>query len=95
MLAGLSFGLFLHLTVCNSVSGGSSEIPIDVKPQISFSESGGRVHITVNPRSMARQTIGDVVIVIPFSKLISSTNLTATWGDVHYDEMEKVIQLHD
>lgn len=72
------------------VSGGSSEIPIDVKPQISFSESGGRVHITVNPRSMARQTIGDVVIVIPFSKLISSTNLTATWGDVHYDEMEKV-----
>lgn len=68
----------------------SIEIPLHVKPQISFVNTGGRVHITLSPKSTVKQVIGDVLLVIPFSSTIASTNLTATFGTVQYDEGSKV-----
>ncbi|KAL6059601.1 AP-3 complex subunit mu-2 [Balamuthia mandrillaris] len=72
------------------VSGGNLEIPIYVTPQISFAKEGGRVSITVGPRGIQRKPVDDIRIVIPFSPLISSTNLTANCGSVEYDEIKKV-----
>jgi AP-3 complex subunit mu len=68
----------------------SVEIPLHVKPQISFVNTGGRVHITLTPKSTVKQVIAEVQLVIPFSRDISSTNLTATFGTVQYDEVTKV-----
>jgi AP-3 complex subunit mu len=66
------------------------EIPLSVKPQVSWTNGGGRVHITVSAKMSVKHAVGDVQLTIPFSKLVSSTNLTATAGEVQYDEINKV-----
>lgn len=66
------------------------EIPLYIKPQVTWSNAGGRVHITVGAKASVKHAVGDVQLVIPFSKLVSSTNLTATSGEVQYDEINKV-----
>lgn len=65
-------------------------MPLYVKPQIMFSESGGRVNVMVGPKNNNTKTIESVVVTIPFPKSILSTNLTANIGSVQYDEQAKV-----
>jgi AP-3 complex subunit mu len=68
----------------------SLDIPLYVKPQVSWTNGSGRVHITVGAKNTVKHAVADVQLTIPFSKLVSSTNLTATIGEVQYDEINKV-----
>jgi len=69
---------------------GQLQMPIYVKPQISFNDSGGRVNVMVGPKNTNNKPVETVVVTIPFPKSILSTNLTANIGSVQYDEMTKV-----
>lgn len=66
-------------------------MPVYVKPQINFAESGGRVNVMVGAKNTNNKPVEDVVITIPFPKSIISSNLTANIGVVQYDEMAKVL----
>jgi len=66
------------------------DVPIYVNPTITWSTTGGRISIAVGPKGLVKNPIEEVELVIPFAKEISSTNLTATFGTVTYDEIAKV-----
>jgi len=69
---------------------GQLQMPIYVKPQITFNESGGRVNVMVGPKNTNNKVVEGVTIIIPFPKSIVSSNLTANVGAVQYDELAKV-----
>ena len=60
------------------------------KPQIVFDQNGGKVTVMAGPKACGGKTVEDVVITIPFPQSVSSANLSATHGNVHYDELTKV-----
>eukprot|EP01089_Gocevia_fonbrunei_P002551 TRINITY_DN12502_c0_g2_i1.p1 TRINITY_DN12502_c0_g2~~TRINITY_DN12502_c0_g2_i1.p1 ORF type:complete len:373 (+),score=36.41 TRINITY_DN12502_c0_g2_i1:102-1121(+) len=76
-----------------TVSGGTQgiDIPIYITPSFTWSQAGGRVNITLGAKGSVSVPIEDICIRIPFSKHVSSTNLTTTWGHVSYDEITKVL----
>jgi len=70
---------------------GQLQIPLYVKPQITFSQTGGKVHVMVGPKNTTSgKPIENVVVIIPFPKIISSTSLSANYGQVQYDDIAKV-----
>lgn len=69
---------------------GQLQMPIYVKPQISFHENGGRVNVMVGPKNNMNKQVEAVVVTIPFPKAITSTNLSANVGSVQYDEQAKI-----
>jgi AP-3 complex subunit mu len=69
---------------------GQLQMPLYVKPQISFHESGGRVNVMVGPKNNMNKAIEAVVVNIPFPKIVTSASLTANVGAVLYDEQAKV-----
>eukprot|EP01111_Echinosteliopsis_oligospora_P019898 TRINITY_DN986_c0_g1_i1.p1 TRINITY_DN986_c0_g1~~TRINITY_DN986_c0_g1_i1.p1 ORF type:complete len:417 (-),score=103.61 TRINITY_DN986_c0_g1_i1:50-1300(-) len=72
---------------------GQIQTPIYVKPQITYSETGGRVNVMVGSKSggsSMNKTIEGVVIILPFPKAILSATLSANIGSVQYDEISKV-----
>jgi AP-3 complex subunit mu len=77
---------------------GQLQLPIYVKPQISFNQVGGRVHVMVGALPLKANMTGgkeemqieDVVITIPFSKSIGTAVLTSNMGTVQFDDVTKV-----
>lgn len=67
---------------------GQLQMPIYVKPQISF--QAGRVNVMVGPKNNMNKTVEAVVVSIPFPKAVASTSLTANVGSIQYDEQSKV-----
>jgi AP-3 complex subunit mu len=71
----------------------SLNLPLQIQPSISFTELGGKVHITVTPKLFGPQdrVVENVVLTIPFPKSVAaSATLSANVGTVHYDEITKV-----
>jgi len=64
--------------------------PVYCKPQLTFTETGGRVNVMVGPKNTMGKTIENVSVTIPFPKNVSSTNLTCTVGSIQYDEISKI-----
>lgn len=74
-------------------SGQPMNLPLYVKPQIHFSGQSGRVNVMVGPKAnLAGRTIEDVIITIPLSKGIASTNLSVNHGTAHFDDATKVLR---
>eukprot|EP01116_Phalansterium_solitarium_P021694 TRINITY_DN6846_c0_g1_i1.p1 TRINITY_DN6846_c0_g1~~TRINITY_DN6846_c0_g1_i1.p1 ORF type:complete len:421 (-),score=60.97 TRINITY_DN6846_c0_g1_i1:153-1415(-) len=71
------------------VKGQGLQLPIYVKPQITYSAHGGRVCVTVGSK-LSRQPVEETIITIPFPKSVGSATLTANIGNVAYDDKEKV-----
>ncbi|KAF2073954.1 hypothetical protein CYY_004741 [Polysphondylium violaceum] len=75
---------------------GVTQLPLFVKPQISFGEGGGRVNVSVGPKvtnfgpQQSKTVIEDVMVTIPFSKSVSTTNLTCNVGSYSMEEATKV-----
>jgi len=69
---------------------GQLQLPIYVKPQITFNQSGGRVNIMVGLKNTQGKAVEEVTITIQFPKTISSTALTANFGSSNYDDITKV-----
>jgi len=69
---------------------GQLQLPIYVKPQITFNQSGGRVNIMVGLKNTQGKAVEEVTITIQFPKTISSTALTANFGTSNYDDITKV-----
>lgn len=98
-------GQFTLMTfrVPGSGSGGAHlthtlNLPLQLQPSIVFTETGGKVHITVTSRLFGPQdkTIENVQLTIPFPKTVAaSATLSANIGNVHYDEISKVSFIHN
>jgi len=69
---------------------GQIQLPIYVKPQIMYSDLGGKVNVMVGPKHVTDKPIESVVLTIPFSKNSGSATLSANVGTVQYDEITKV-----
>lgn len=70
---------------------GQLQLPLYVKPQISFSANGGRVNVMVGCKMTQLKTpIEDVVVTVPFTKSVSTASLSATHGSVTFDDITKV-----
>lgn len=66
-------------------------MPLYCKPQITFSlTGGGRVNVMVGTKANRDKPVEDVVITIPFPKVVSTVNLTASHGRVAFDEVSKI-----
>ncbi|EGG22271.1 hypothetical protein DFA_04389 [Cavenderia fasciculata] len=66
---------------------GITQLPVYVKPQISFGEGGGRVNVLVGTKNV-QKTVENVIITIPLPKSISSTNLTCNVGSFAIDDQK-------
>ena len=67
--------------------------PIYVKPQISFSASGGMVNVSCGEKQMSLskgKQVEDVKVIVPFPKAVSTLNLTCTVGNYMFDDISKV-----
>jgi len=69
---------------------GQIQLPITVKPQISFQNGVGRVNVLITSRVPQKQ-MEDVVVTIPFPKQVVSTNLSANFGAVRFDDISKLL----
>ncbi|KAJ1495609.1 Mu homology domain-containing protein [Baffinella frigidus] len=86
-------GKFKLASYSIDTTNGGITLPLYVKPQIHFSGSSGRVNIMVGPKStLAGRTIEDVVITIPFTKNIATTNLSVNHGTAHFDDVTKTLR---
>merc|ERR1712196_676867 len=83
----------MSYTVDQSSRGFSP--PLYVKPQISFSGSGGMVNVTCGEKQMSLskgKAVEDVKVVIPFPKAVSTVNLTCNVGNYMFDDISKVLE---
>jgi len=83
----------MSYTVDQSVRGFSP--PIYVKPQITFSGSGGMVNVTCGEKQMSvskGKQVEDVKIIIPFPKAVSTLNLSCNVGAYMFDDITKVLE---
>jgi len=69
---------------------GQLQSPMYVKPQISFNQAGGRVNIMVGTKSVQGKSVEDVIITIPFPKMVSTVTLSANYGQVQTDDITKI-----
>eukprot|EP00761_Pharyngomonas_kirbyi_P013686 gb/GECH01013715.1/.p1 GENE.gb/GECH01013715.1/~~gb/GECH01013715.1/.p1 ORF type:complete len:418 (+),score=84.00 gb/GECH01013715.1/:1-1254(+) len=71
----------------------SVHMPIYVRPQISFNESGGRVQIMagIKPITGKIATVHDVVVSIPMPDNVMSADVSASVGSVKFDLQKKLL----
>eukprot|EP00004_Rigifila_ramosa_P010430 TRINITY_DN2228_c0_g1_i1.p1 TRINITY_DN2228_c0_g1~~TRINITY_DN2228_c0_g1_i1.p1 ORF type:complete len:424 (-),score=93.06 TRINITY_DN2228_c0_g1_i1:50-1174(-) len=74
----------------NTPSNTSFNLPLYVKPQISFSDTAGHVQIMVGTKSLGKATVENLVLTIPFPRNVATTTLQSTFGLIHFDETTKV-----
>jgi len=68
---------------------GQIQLPIFCKPQITYSETGGKVTVMVGQKPISK-TVEGIIITIPFPKSVQTCNLTANVGHVAYDDSNKI-----
>jgi AP-3 complex subunit mu len=73
---------------------GQLQLPIYVKPQITFNQHGGKVNVMVGMKNTQGKPVEDVVITIQFPKTIASASLSANIGQVQFDDITKVMNAH-
>ena len=69
---------------------GQLQLPIYVKPQMSWSQNGGKVSVMVGTKNTGGKQVEECVITIPFPKTVANANLTVNHGSFHYDDITKV-----
>jgi len=79
-----------HFKLMNYRVKGQLQLPIYVKPQISFSPTSGKVSVMVGTKNTQGKQVEDVVVTIPFPKGTASSTLTANFGTVQFDDMSKI-----
>eukprot|EP01118_Nematostelium_gracile_P002303 TRINITY_DN12533_c0_g1_i1.p1 TRINITY_DN12533_c0_g1~~TRINITY_DN12533_c0_g1_i1.p1 ORF type:complete len:414 (+),score=79.98 TRINITY_DN12533_c0_g1_i1:196-1437(+) len=69
---------------------GQLQLPIYIKPQISFMNGNGRVSVMVGLKNTQGKVVEDTVITIQFPKAVATCTLTPTYGTCLYDDTTKV-----
>jgi AP-3 complex subunit mu len=72
---------------------GGVQPPITVRPMVRFTETGGKVDISVASKHFPGPKIfaDDVVLHIPFPKAVSQVILAASQGSFVFDPKSKVV----
>ncbi|GAM29040.1 hypothetical protein SAMD00019534_122160, partial [Acytostelium subglobosum LB1] len=71
---------------------GITQMPIYVKPQISYSNGGARVNVMVGQKVGSDKSIESVFVNIPFPKSVSAINLTANVGSHIVEDSTKTVK---
>lgn len=75
------------------LSGGMMQLPIYVKPQISFiSGSSGRFDLTIGQKANLGKTIEQVVATIQMPSSVLHCNLTPSVGSQSFDPVKKILK---
>jgi AP-3 complex subunit mu len=67
------------------------QLPLYVKPQISFHDGSGKVTILVGTKIGSDTSVENVRITIPWDKSVVSCTLTSAYGKVEFNELTKVL----
>jgi len=69
------------------------QLPIFVRPQISYNAHGGMVNISVGTKQgMNEKAMEDIKVVVPFPKCVSTVSLNASCGNYVFDDITKVLE---
>lgn len=75
------------------LSGGMIQLPIYVKPQISFiSGSSGRFDLTIGQKASLGKTVEQVVATIQMPQQVLHCNLTPSVGSQSFDPVKKLLR---
>ncbi|KAI8977042.1 Mu homology domain-containing protein [Mycotypha africana] len=66
-------------------------MPLQIKPQITSTNNGGRFDIKVQPRSTDGKPIEKVVLTLPMPRATQSVNASCNFGQYMYDPVRKSI----
>ncbi|XP_076436609.1 AP-3 complex subunit mu-1-like isoform X2 [Babylonia areolata] len=83
-----------HFRLMSYYVGGNNmiAIPLYLRHSIGFRDgSGGRLDITVNPKQTMGKTVENVVIEVPFPKVVLSVTLTPNQGKYSFDPVTKIM----
>lgn len=71
---------------------GGVQPPIAIKPSVSFTETGGKVEVTVTSKHFPDPKIyaSEVVIKIPFPKAVSNVTFAVSQGSFVFDQKTKI-----
>eukprot|EP00002_Diphylleia_rotans_P029490 TRINITY_DN6010_c0_g1_i11.p1 TRINITY_DN6010_c0_g1~~TRINITY_DN6010_c0_g1_i11.p1 ORF type:complete len:416 (-),score=98.71 TRINITY_DN6010_c0_g1_i11:297-1544(-) len=71
----------------------NANLPVFVKPNLSFSSNSGHVQISVGCKDVGSPKLPeDVIVTFTLPKTTSSHNLSVTMGHLHYDESTKTVR---
>ncbi|KAI9334233.1 Mu homology domain-containing protein [Zopfochytrium polystomum] len=62
-------------------------LPLHIRPQIFYSKSGGRISVTIQPRTTGGRPIENVVLSFTLPKEVSSTKVDASDGMIQFDQI--------
>merc|ERR1711871_186596 len=69
------------------------QLPIFVRPQISYNQHGGMVNVTVGTKQAhSEKPMEDIKVTVPFPKCVSTVSLSATTGNYVFDDITKVLE---
>eukprot|EP01119_Soliformovum_irregulare_P005473 TRINITY_DN17229_c0_g1_i1.p1 TRINITY_DN17229_c0_g1~~TRINITY_DN17229_c0_g1_i1.p1 ORF type:complete len:414 (-),score=113.88 TRINITY_DN17229_c0_g1_i1:67-1308(-) len=68
---------------------GQLQMPIYVKPQVSFHNGNGKVSVMVGLKNTQGKVVEDTKITIQFPKSVTTANLTSPIGTVSFDDSTK------
>jgi len=68
-------------------------LPVFVRPQISYNQHGGMVNVTVGTKQAhSEKPMEDIKVIVPFPKCVSTVSLSATTGNYVFDDITKVLE---
>lgn len=71
------------------ISGGI-QMPIYVKPQITYTPGSSRVHVMVGAKANSDKPVTNVVVILPFPSCLRSSQLTPNVGSIRIDPLSQV-----
>jgi len=69
------------------------QMPIFVRPQISYNAHGGMVNVTVGSKQGGQEKpMEDIKVMVPFPKTVSTVSLNTSVGNFVFDDITKVLE---
>eukprot|EP00040_Diaphanoeca_grandis_P011100 m.56813 g.56813 ORF g.56813 m.56813 type:complete len:416 (+) comp22299_c0_seq1:251-1498(+) len=67
-------------------------VPLQVRPVITFSETGGKIDIEISSKQCGGKLIEDLVITMIFPKCVNSVNGTPSVGTQSFDQVDRAVR---
>ncbi|KAJ3194851.1 AP-3 complex subunit mu-2 [Irineochytrium annulatum] len=70
----------------------AQNLPVVIKPSLQLTKSGGRLTVTLQPRSTGGKPIEAITISLTLPAYVSSAKLNASAGSIQFDQIGKVLK---
>ncbi|KAI8839081.1 Mu homology domain-containing protein [Chytriomyces cf. hyalinus JEL632] len=70
----------------------SQHLPVQIKPQINLTKAGGKLSISVHPRSTGGKPLDQVIVTISLPPQVTGAQMNGSVGSVQYDQNARKIR---